>query len=401
MLPIDPVTSFFIKTIGEEIKKSIIERIRTFVRLGAPQKSTEMTLLEKIDGKIKQLSDHLTENRISTLYAGLNTLKDYAFIMSVPQKNQYPFDLSGAMNNFQFIVSLPTDGYTGKFSNSELRSIAFLGLAAIYYENGYDEDLVLEKIYQAAISHRPLMIEMFGIELVTSLLGSGEPLPRSFQVSVDPKCYHMAFSPDSSYFAFGVEESNRYGNKIGELWFVDFIRRKVSLIPQDEKHLEWGWGGPLSFSPDQNFLVSVSGKPNFSGGKINSLIGMWNIKNESWNTFLVIDCLNPNSLSFSNKGGTLFFSDSFEIRRFDNFLKTEWRISHFSHPAMMIAKYNDYIGLGGNGCLLLDYSGKNKVFEGTVKRIKKRTNINWYKVDACCSFSPNDFMFANVTFVQP
>lgn len=80
------------------------------------------------------------EQRLSQLTSAFSQLKDSS-------RTQAKRDLvSGALSGFYALSTIPAQGSTGSFSHKELRSLAFLGLAAAYHELDDIDELIAEKL---------------------------------------------------------------------------------------------------------------------------------------------------------------------------------------------------------------------------------------------------------------
>lgn len=99
--------------------------------------------LSRLNTDLAQSSTRLEEQRLSMLSSAFNQLKDSS-------RTQAKRDLvSGALSGFYILSSIPEQGNTGSFTHKELRSLAFLGMAAAYHELDDADGLIAEKLAHA------------------------------------------------------------------------------------------------------------------------------------------------------------------------------------------------------------------------------------------------------------
>ncbi|ASF44976.1 Lcl C-terminal domain-containing protein [Methylovulum psychrotolerans] len=105
--------------------------------------------LLRLNADLAQTATRQEQQRLSALSSAFSQLKDSA-------RTHAKRDLvSGALSGFYSLSSISAQGNTGSFSHKELRSLAFLGLAAAYHELDDADELVAEKLALAIYEHPP------------------------------------------------------------------------------------------------------------------------------------------------------------------------------------------------------------------------------------------------------
>lgn len=102
--------------------------------------------LSRLNADLLLASNRQEQQRLSTLSSSFNQLKDSA-------RTKAKRDLvSGALSGFYILSTTPEQGSSGSFSHKELRSLAFLGMAAAYHELEDDDNLIAEKLSNAIVA---------------------------------------------------------------------------------------------------------------------------------------------------------------------------------------------------------------------------------------------------------
>jgi hypothetical protein len=108
--------------------KSLFQNLGIIVSETKKQHEELHTLLDqhlrKIQEEIKSIRDVLTQDLISEFFGSFKHLRNAAL-----EKDKAPY-LAHAFNGFYRVTGIKETGITGDFSNQELRSLTFLGIAA-------------------------------------------------------------------------------------------------------------------------------------------------------------------------------------------------------------------------------------------------------------------------------
>lgn len=116
----------------------------------------------------QSLETKIYEDRIAKLHGGFSLLHDAA--KSTAKQGL----LYQALGNFHEITKLPQSGKTVWRPNGELRSMAFVGMAASYILLQDRPELIAEKMAEAVYADRFTAESWFGKELVHTILASIE-----------------------------------------------------------------------------------------------------------------------------------------------------------------------------------------------------------------------------------
>ena len=164
------------------------------------QEETEENLLTAysvrgiLDEYIGRLLERMDEERIRQLAGGLSQLKD------AKKTAAYRTLLGHALHIFHEIAALPASGRTGGFRNEQLRSIAFLGMAAVHQSLGDGDDLIGEKIVKAVDADIETAESFLGKKVCTAILRRISP-DQFFQLSGSLLNRDVIFPADCMYLA--------------------------------------------------------------------------------------------------------------------------------------------------------------------------------------------------------
>ncbi len=149
--------------------------------------------ISRIDNKINKVIEKLDEQRLGQLLSGLSQLRDSV------RTSLGRHILTNALDNFHKIISIPPHGRTGGFKNGELRSLAFLGIAAIHQLLNDETDLIAEKIVMA-VEADPVTAEQF-IDKRICMAILRRILPgQFFQLSGSMMSQEILFPTNCMYF---------------------------------------------------------------------------------------------------------------------------------------------------------------------------------------------------------
>ena len=141
------VATWLVKDSAKKVYDENVKRLHH--RMGLVPESTHelRSILDdymgKLDKDLKQIKERLDEDRLAKLYGGFEQLKDAS---KTKAKDDF---LKHALNNFYTIASIPPGKSTGSFSNNQLRSLAFLGMASAHFLLEDKDTVVAEKLVAA------------------------------------------------------------------------------------------------------------------------------------------------------------------------------------------------------------------------------------------------------------
>ncbi|PPD38559.1 MAG: DUF1566 domain-containing protein [Methylobacter sp.] len=99
--------------------------------------------LAKLQNDLKHTATRQEQQRLSSLISAFSQLKDSS-------RTQAKRDLvTAALSAFYTLSTIPELGRSGSFSHKQIRSLAFLGLAAAYHELEDSDELIAEKLTMA------------------------------------------------------------------------------------------------------------------------------------------------------------------------------------------------------------------------------------------------------------
>jgi len=144
--------------------------------LGRSSPTSKTPLLEKyledlqhVREDLQHLKERGDEDRIAKLLGGLSLLKEAS------RSNVAKQILGGAYTNFHDISKLPQEGVTGKYKNAELRSMAFIGMAATHLLLLEEKkEIIAEKMVEAVVADAATAKQWLGEELVTAITSQME-----------------------------------------------------------------------------------------------------------------------------------------------------------------------------------------------------------------------------------
>jgi WD40 repeat protein len=154
---------------------------RLAVKMGF--KSEQLTTSQArvlLDDYLQHLEDRLVQRIIARLDEERLVILKSAIYQLKKSSNMKLKEavLGNALNSFSHIINIPVQGDTGGFSNTELRSIAFLGIAAIHMSLLDSDFIVAENIAEAIYADSSTTEKWLGKELVQELLRKN-PMPSS------------------------------------------------------------------------------------------------------------------------------------------------------------------------------------------------------------------------------
>lgn len=133
-----------------------------------PGRRTRLLLeeyLQRLEDRLaKRVIARLDEDRLIKLKSGIVQLKRSS--STTAQRES----LVNALNNFSYIISLPEQGETGGFPNAQLRSIAFLGIAAVHVALRDPKRVIAENIAAAVYADAATAEQWLGKDIVRGLL---------------------------------------------------------------------------------------------------------------------------------------------------------------------------------------------------------------------------------------
>ena len=169
----EPVTLSIVGWLVEPAASALFEGAKEYLlqRLGlsSPPPETPPLLdkylgdLQRLREDLRRLRQRIDEDRIAKLYGAFSKLKD------APQSAVMQGLLVEALDNFHEIAQIPQEGMTGERTNAELRSMAFIGMAASYHLLHSQSDLVADKMIQAVEADAAIAKQWLGESLVTQI----------------------------------------------------------------------------------------------------------------------------------------------------------------------------------------------------------------------------------------
>jgi hypothetical protein len=128
--------------------------------------------LQRVREDLRRLKASMDEDRIAMLYGALSQLKDASRSSAVKDI------LVGTVQSFHQIARISSKGVTGKYKNAELRSMAFIGMAASYLLLKDNEKLIAEKMVQAVEADAATAKRWLGENPVNQIISQiGVPCP--------------------------------------------------------------------------------------------------------------------------------------------------------------------------------------------------------------------------------
>lgn len=121
--------------------------------------------LQRLEDRLAQrVIARLDEDRLIKLKSGIVQLKRSS--RTTVQRESLVY----ALSNFSDIISLPEQGETGGFPNAQLRSIAFLGIAAAHIALQDSKSVIAENIAAAVYADSSTADQWLGEDFVRNLL---------------------------------------------------------------------------------------------------------------------------------------------------------------------------------------------------------------------------------------
>jgi hypothetical protein len=183
-----------------------------------------------------------------------------------------PPSVSDAQSKFSVVAHWPEQGQTGGFSNAHLRSIAFLGLAAVHMELQDSSDVIAEDIGAAVYADSATAEQWLGKDIVRRLLqATSAPL----SVSSVPK---VTIPRAASQLIFYDREAGQ-----GEIYGVEH-QGHMSLFRQYRWRTSWTEILPLWLG-DKHILLFYdrnAGEGEFYSTNRNGGISL--LKHHTWRT---------------------------------------------------------------------------------------------------------------------
>lgn len=181
--------------------------------------------ISRLDDKINVVIKKLDEQRLGQLLSGLSQLRDSA---RTSVRRQI---LTNALDNFHKIASLPTTGRTGEFKNAELRSLAFLGIAAIHQLLDDKTDMIAEKIVMAVEANPETAEQFIDKRICIAILRRISP-DQFFQLSGSMMKQEVLFPTNCMYFVPpGPDLRTPRGHSLSAHFWVRQERAPITGFP--------------------------------------------------------------------------------------------------------------------------------------------------------------------------
>jgi WD40 repeat protein len=207
-----------------------------------------------LDEHLSRIHARLDEDRFAKFKGAFTQLRDAA------RRKDNRASLEQVLNSLHEIASLPELGTTGSVPNSQLRALAFLGIAAAHALLNESEELIAKNIIFAFLADRAIVEPFLGPEIsakmveALSLPGkkSGPEIDYSattvHHLKTQGSLRHLKFRPDGRELFCGS------GDNLISIWDVVTGKQSRSL-----KTLGYNIEA-IAFTPDGEEVVTGSGQ---------------------------------------------------------------------------------------------------------------------------------------------
>ncbi len=140
---------------------------------------------QRLQDVSRQVIDRLDQDRLAKLRSAIDQLK------RAPRTASKREALADALSKFSEVTHVPEQGQTGGFPNAQLRSIAFLGIAAVHLQLQDSKGIIAENIAAAVYADSAIAEQWLGKDTVWKLLQISSPERQREAERLIPRVYQL------------------------------------------------------------------------------------------------------------------------------------------------------------------------------------------------------------------